>query len=77
MKTAEDEEWVTISIPKRLAPTVYGLIAREMDVSAAPPAASDDLDDWAEPEIRRAVTESSPAQKAVLALLAQNADRAP
>jgi len=81
MSTDNTSEWVTISVPKRIAPAVYALIAHEMGGGLPAPIAQQGSTDrplrasmtWSDDEIYRAVDESSPAMKSLLEKLALNA----
>ncbi len=77
MNTHPTDEWITIPVPKRVAPAVYALIAQEMgmgstaaDVTDNPPHENTA---WTDAEIDRAIDESPAGMKALFEKLAQNA----
>ena len=80
--TNSTDEWITISVPKPIAPAVYALIAREMGVGSTTPTAPEteattgqaqENLTWTDVEIDRAIDESPPAMKAILEKMAQHA----
>lgn len=78
--STENEDWVTIPVPKRLAPSVYALIAKEMaPVMPTEVVTAEQVPDgsasWTSEEIKRLVEESPPAMKVILELLAKNPDK--
>lgn len=75
--STQSDEWITIPVPKRVAPAVYALIAQEMGVGVS---ATDITSDsapgnttWTDAEVDRAIDESPPGMKAIFEKLAQHA----